>query len=48
MMIRWSLWLDKKTGAALKAIGEKMERPVGWIIRKAAEDFMERRKKHAS
>jgi predicted transcriptional regulator len=48
MMIRWSFGLDKKTVAALEAIGEKVERPVGWIIRKAVEDFMERRKKHAS
>jgi predicted transcriptional regulator len=48
MMIRWSIWLDKMTVAALKAIGEKMERPVGWIIRKAVEDFIERRKKDAS
>jgi predicted transcriptional regulator len=48
MMIRWSIWLDKKTVAVLKAIGEQMERPVGWIIRKAVEDFIERRKKDAS
>ena len=48
MMTRWSIWLDKKTVTVLKAIGEQMERPVGWIIRKAVEDFIERRKKDAS
>jgi predicted transcriptional regulator len=43
-MIRWSIWLDKKTVAALKEIGKQTERPVGWLIRKAVEDFIERRK----
>ena len=44
MMIRWSIWLDKKTVAILKELGEQMERPVGWIIRKAVEEFIEKRK----
>jgi transposase len=48
MMIRWSIWLDKKTVTVLKAMGEKRERSVGWIIRKAVEDFIERRKKDRS
>jgi predicted transcriptional regulator len=48
MVIRWSIWLDKKTVAALQAIGDRMERPVGWIIRKAVRDFIERRKKDGS
>jgi predicted transcriptional regulator len=43
-MIRWSIWLDEKTVAALKKIGEEVERPVGWLIRKAVEEFIQRRK----
>jgi predicted transcriptional regulator len=43
MLVRFSIWLDKKTVAALKEIGKQMERPVGWIIRKAVEDFIERK-----
>jgi predicted transcriptional regulator len=42
MLVRFSIWLDKKTVAVLKEIGKQMERPVGWIIRKAVEDFIER------
>jgi predicted transcriptional regulator len=41
-MIRWSIWLDEKTVAALKRIGAEMERPVGWLVRKAVEEFIER------
>ena len=41
-MIRWSIWLDEKTVAALKKIGAEMERPVGWLVRKAVEEFIER------
>ena len=48
MMIRWSIWLDKKTSAVLKAMGETREHSVGWIIRKAVEDFIEPRKKDRS
>jgi len=38
--VRFTIWLDKKTVAALKNMGEKQERPVGWIIRKAVEDMV--------
>jgi hypothetical protein len=41
---RFSIWLDKKTIASLKEISKQMDRPVGWIIRKAVEDFIEKRK----
>jgi predicted transcriptional regulator len=41
-MIRWSIWLDEKTVAALKKVGAEMERPVGWLVRKAVEEFIER------
>jgi predicted transcriptional regulator len=43
-MIRWSIWLDEKTVVALKKIGAEMERPVGWLVRKAVEEFIQRRK----
>jgi predicted transcriptional regulator len=43
MLQRFSIWLDKKTIASLKEIGKQMDRPIGWIIRKAVEDFIERR-----
>ena len=41
-MIRWSIWLDEKTVAALKKMGAEMERPIGWLVRKAVEEFIER------
>ena len=40
--MRFTIWLDKKTVAALKAMGDKQERPVGWLIRKAVEDMVNR------
>jgi predicted transcriptional regulator len=42
MLQRFSIWLDKKTIETLKEIGKKMERPVGWLVRKAVEDFIRR------
>jgi hypothetical protein len=44
-MIRQSLWLNPETLAALKRIGAKSDRPVGWLLRKAAEEFVERQAK---
>jgi len=44
MLQRFSIWLDKKTITSLKEIGKQIDRPIGWIIRKAVEDFIERRK----
>jgi predicted transcriptional regulator len=34
--------LEKETLAALKKIAEKQDRPIGWLIRKAVEEFIER------
>jgi predicted transcriptional regulator len=34
--------LDEKTLADLRKIAEKQERPVGWLIRRAVEEFVER------
>jgi predicted transcriptional regulator len=42
MLERQSIWLDKDTIAALKRIGKQKERPVGWLIRKAVEEYVER------
>jgi predicted transcriptional regulator len=36
--------LDKETLVALRKIAEKQERTVGWLIRKAVEDFVARDK----
>ncbi len=44
MLQRFSIWIDKKTLASLKAIGKQKERPVGWIMRKAIEEFVENAK----
>jgi hypothetical protein len=41
MLKRFLIWIDKKTLASLKAIGKQKERPVGWIMRKAIEEFVE-------
>jgi predicted transcriptional regulator len=41
-MVRQSLWLNPETLTALKRIGAKIDRPVGWLLRKAAEEFVER------
>ena len=40
MLERFSIWLDKKTIVSLKEIGKKMERPVGWVIRSAVEEYV--------
>ena len=45
MLQRFSIWIDKKTLASLKVIGKQKERPVGWIMRKAIEEFVESAKK---
>ena len=45
MLKRFSIWIDKKTLASLKAIGKQKERPVGWIMRKAIEEFVAGAKK---
>ena len=37
--------LDEKTLAVLKKIAEKQDRPVGWLIRKAVEEFVKRESK---
>lgn len=34
--------LDKETLTALRKIAEKQDRTVGWLIRKAVEEFVER------
>jgi predicted transcriptional regulator len=43
-MVRQSLWLTPETLDALKKIGQREDRPVGWLIRKAVEEFVERQK----
>ncbi len=45
MLQRFSIWIDKKTLTSLKAIGKQKERPVGWLMRKAIEEFVQNAKK---
>ena len=45
MLQRFSIWIDKKTLVSLKSIGKQKDRPVGWIMRKAIEEFVENEKK---
>ena len=45
MLQRFSIWIDKKTLASLKVIGKQKERPVGWIMRKAIEEYVDNEKK---
>lgn len=47
MLKRFSIWLESKTIEDLKKIGKQQDRPVGWLIRKAVEEFVERSKKGA-
>jgi predicted transcriptional regulator len=44
-MVRQSSWLSQSTLDALKRISEKQERPVGWLIRKAVEEFVAKQEK---
>jgi predicted transcriptional regulator len=37
--------LDEQTLAVLKKIAEKQDRTVGWLIRKAVEEFVKRESK---
>lgn len=41
-MVRQSLWISPQTLDRLKVMGEKYDRPVGWLIRKAVEEFVAR------
>jgi predicted transcriptional regulator len=47
-LVRQSLWLAPETLEALKKIGQKQDRPVGWLIRKACEEFVARELKEKS
>jgi predicted transcriptional regulator len=44
MLKRFSIWLDNKTLAELKQIAKSQERPIGWLIRKAVEEFVAKTK----
>jgi predicted transcriptional regulator len=44
-MVRQSLWVSQETLDELKKIAEREDRPVGWLIRRAVEQFVEREKK---
>jgi predicted transcriptional regulator len=39
---RITIWIETSTAAELKRIAKQKERPVGYLIRKAAEEYVER------
>jgi len=39
-MVRQSLWVSPETLDALKRIGARVDRPIGYLIRKAVEEFV--------
>lgn len=43
-MVIQTVRLDEKTVAALKRIAEKQDRTVGWLVRKAGEEFVRQEK----
>lgn len=45
MLKRFSIWLESKTIEDLKRVAKQQERPIGWIIRKAVEDYVARTKR---
>jgi predicted transcriptional regulator len=48
MMIRFTQWLDERMFAELKRIGKQDDRTVGWLIRQAVKEFIERRKSNVA
>lgn len=44
-MVRWSIWLDNKTVEVLKTLGKQAQRPVGWLIREAVLEYVQRKSK---
>jgi predicted transcriptional regulator len=40
MLKRTTIWISEDTLAKLKKIAKKQERPIGWLLRKAAEEFV--------
>jgi predicted transcriptional regulator len=40
MLKRTTIWLETDTMAKLKKIGEKQDRPIGYLLRKAAEEYV--------
>lgn len=45
MLKRLTVWIDEATLENLKKIATKQDRSVGWLIRKAAQEFAEREEK---
>jgi predicted DNA-binding protein len=44
MLKRFSIWLENKSIEDLKELSKVKERPIGWIVRKAVEEYIERQK----
>lgn len=45
MLKRTTIWINEETLAALKKIADKKERSVGFLLRKAAEEYVARERK---
>jgi predicted transcriptional regulator len=48
MLRRFNGWLDKWMVDALKRLAKEDDRPVGWIVRQAVREYLERRKANVS
>jgi predicted transcriptional regulator len=44
MLKRFSIWLDSKTLTELKHVAKLQDRPIGWLIRRAVEEFVAKAK----
>lgn len=44
-MKRFSIWIDEALLAVLTKLGKKHDRSIGWLIRKAIEEYVAREKK---
>ena len=45
MLRRVTIWLDAITHEKLKKMGKQQDRSVGWLMRKAVDDYVNRKKK---
>jgi hypothetical protein len=45
MLKRLTVWFDTSTLKALARIGKEQDRPVGWLIRKIVEEYVEKQEK---
>lgn len=44
MLKRFTVWISDETKEKLAKLAAKQERSIGWLLRKAAEEYVERHK----